>query len=62
VLWNATDTEKMRQRVIGRYLTAPRPFDPKVDAVSSATISSSIIFDSISRGEELLKELHEKGY
>jgi len=62
VLWNDKDTEKMRQRVIGQYLTAPRPYDPKVDAVSSATISSAIIFDSISRGEELLKELHEKGF
>ena len=42
-------------------LTAPRPFDPKVDAVTSATISSAIIFDSIAQGQALLEELRNKG-
>ncbi len=62
VLWNEEDVAKMRERVVGQYLTAPRPFNPKVDAVTSATISSALIFDSIAQGEALLKELRDKGY
>lgn len=62
VLLNEEDVAKMHERVVGQYLTAPRPFDPKVDAVTSATISSALIFDSIAQGEALLKELRDKGY
>lgn len=62
VLWNEEEAAKMRRRVVGQYLTAPRPFDPKVDAVTSATISSAIIFDSIAQGQALLEELRDKGY
>jgi len=62
VLWSDEEAAKMRRRVVGQYLTTPRPFDPKVDAVTSATISSAIIFDSIGQGEELLGELRDKGF
>ena len=43
------------------YVAAPKPFDPQVDAVSSATITSAIIFDSLAQGEALLAELREAG-
>jgi len=59
--WNAQEVEWMRRRVVGQYLAAPRPFDPKVDAVTSATISSAIIFDSLAQGEALIEELRAKG-
>jgi hypothetical protein len=62
VPWSEEEAEMMRQRVVGQYLTAPRPFDPQVDAVTSATISSAIIFDSIAQGKALLRELRDKGY
>ncbi len=58
--WNDQEVEWMRRRVMGQYLTAPRPFDPEVDAVSSATISSAIIFDSLAQGEALIEELRAK--
>jgi peroxiredoxin len=61
VNWNAGDVEKMRRRVVGRYLTVPHAYDPRVDAVTSATITSAIIFDSLEQGEELLQELRERG-
>jgi hypothetical protein len=32
-----------------------------VDAVSSATITSALIFDSFSKGEALMEELRAKG-
>jgi hypothetical protein len=60
--WSAAETESMRRRVVGRHLSNPRPFDPKVDAVTSATISSAIIFDSIDQGQALVEELQTRGY
>lgn len=61
VNWDANEVDSMRKRVVGSYLTAPPVFDPKVDAVTSATMTSAIIFDSLSQGEALLKELQQKG-
>lgn len=59
--WNEADLAKMRERVLGRYIFTPYSFNPEVDAVSSATITSAIIIDAIFRGEDLLQELREKG-
>jgi len=61
VNWSADDIEKMRRRVVGRHLAMPHAFDPQVDAVTSATITSAIIFDSLEQGQALLQELREKG-
>ena len=60
-LWNKADIAKMRARVLGRHISQPYTFDPKVDAVSSATITSAVIIDAIFKGKSLLKELEEKG-
>ncbi|NIQ93536.1 MAG: hypothetical protein GWO11_04795, partial [Desulfuromonadales bacterium] len=59
--WNSKEVEHMRSRVVGRYLSAPWRFDPEVDTVSSATITSAIIFDSLARGEELMEKLRQRG-
>ncbi len=60
-LWGPDDIEKMRNRIIGRRLSESILFQPDVDAISSATITSSIIFNSLSRGGSLLEELKNKG-
>ncbi|MEZ4577292.1 MAG: hypothetical protein R2875_04565 [Desulfobacterales bacterium] len=39
----------MRQRLMGRFIFTPFDFN-RTDAVSSATITSAIIFDSLSDG------------
>jgi hypothetical protein len=52
----------MRGQIVGKYITEPLIFNPEVGAVSKATITSSIIYDSISQGESLLKALKEKGF
>lgn len=59
--WNQQEVATMRKRVVGKYLTAPPPFNPKLDAISSATMTSAIIFDSLAQGEQLLRELQEQG-
>ena len=61
-IWSPKDVAKMRGQVVGKYISKPLIFNPEVDAVSKATITSSIIYDSISQGESLLKALKEKGF
>jgi len=61
VNWDRQEVEKMRKRLLGSVLTTPPVFDPKVDAITSATMTSAIIFDSLGQGEDLLAELQEKG-
>lgn len=39
----------MKERVIGRFITEPLHFDSNVDAISQATMSSELIFDTIRR-------------
>ncbi len=53
--------ENMRKRVVGRYIYLPFDFDPKIDAVTSATITSSIIFKSLEEEQSVFMELKEKG-
>jgi len=56
--WDADDIAKLKQRLLGRHLSQPQPFDPQIDAISSATISSAMIFDSIAEGKKLYEALH----
>lgn len=43
------DVAFLKGRVVGRLLTREIPFDPAVDAVSTATMSTSLVFDTIRR-------------
>ena len=60
--WNEADIAKIQQRFNGRSLTGEVPFQADVDAVSSATISTALIFDSIGQTQAVLRELGRKGY
>ena len=51
----------MWKRVVGRYIQLPFDFDPEIDAVTSATITSSIIFKSLEEEQAVFRELKEKG-
>ena len=60
--WDAKDTEKMRQRLVGRSILQPTDFDPQVDSVSSATMSAALIVDSVNKAKSLYDGLKGKGY
>ncbi len=60
--WNDQNIEKMRQKFVGRYLNRPFEFDPRVDAVSHATITSSMIFKSLNEGIAVYNALKAKHY
>jgi hypothetical protein len=54
--WNEKDTAKFSARLSGRSMADPG-FDPEVDAVSGATLSSSLIYDEIRRTALFLRSL-----
>lgn len=62
VIWNQDDIQKIRKKVIGKYVYESIPFDPEIDAVSTATITSAIIFDSLTKGRHVYNELKQRGY
>lgn len=57
VAWSVEDMKKLKQNLIGRNLKRPQPFNPDVDAITSATISTAMIYDSISQGKRLMEML-----
>lgn len=59
--WNDDDVVKMRKRLLGESISQRLLFNPDVDAISAATITSAIIFDSLSQGAQLLAELEKMG-
>jgi thiol-disulfide isomerase/thioredoxin len=54
-VWDAEDVEKMRDQILGRSILQPMEFNPEVDAVTSATITSAVIFQSLSKGREIFR-------
>jgi hypothetical protein len=53
---------KLRKRLAGESILKPLNFDPRVDAISQATMSSALIFYSVGKTSAYYKELDQKGY
>ena len=56
-LWDGQDEERLRSRLAERSVF-DLPFDPDLDAVTSATMSSALIFDEVRRSTEYIKRLN----
>jgi thiol-disulfide isomerase/thioredoxin len=54
-VWSEEDVKKMRERVLGRSVLQPVSFDSEVDAVTSATITSAVIFQAIAAGKGIFR-------
>jgi len=57
--WSAKDENYLERRIVGRN-PDNLEFDGEVDAVTSATMSSSLIFDEARRAGKLIRELSKK--
>lgn len=55
------DLAFLKGRVVGRLLTQEIVFDPAVDAVSTATMSSSLVFDTLKRLRETYAAMVKSG-
>jgi len=60
VLWDEKDVDRMRQNLLGRSLEAGLVFHPETDAVSQATMSSSIIYNSVNNLKAVYKQLKNR--
>lgn len=60
--WDAKEAEQMKQRLVGRSFLEPVDFDHRVDAISSATMTSALIVDSVNKAKTLYEGLKSKGY
>jgi hypothetical protein len=61
VEFDERDVAFLRGRVVGRPLARDIVFDPTVDAVSTATMSSALVFDTLRRLGETWKAMIEAG-
>ncbi|HEX9974189.1 MAG TPA: redoxin domain-containing protein [bacterium] len=59
--WAEKDVQKFRQRLENHSIAESFEFKPEVDAVTSATITSSLIFDTINKTKHLFNKLKEEG-
>jgi hypothetical protein len=57
VNWSAADVDLMKNKIVGRSLLQHKPFNPKVDAVSMATMSSALIYNSLNKLQATVAEL-----
>jgi peroxiredoxin len=56
------DIEKTRQALVGKNLTMPIQYNPQTDAVTSASMTSALIFKSVKDGSRLFEALKKEGY
>ncbi|MGA1867891.1 MAG: hypothetical protein ACMUJM_05015 [bacterium] len=56
------DISQIKERIVSRNVREMIPFNSEVDAISSATITSGIIYDSINKGGRIYDLLLEKGF
>ena len=59
--WDEKDIHKMRQQIVGKDIFDPFSFDARVDAITSATITSSVVIGTMNQGRSLFEKLKEKG-
>ena len=60
--WTDEDIAKMRNNLVGRNIFEPFEFNPKVDAVTTATMSSSMVYESMDMAKEHFKDFYDYGF
>ncbi len=61
VEWDEDEVAFMKERLIGRSVREGTGLDTRVDALTGATITSILIFDSLRDGKELYSRLEAEG-
>lgn len=59
IKWSAADIAFLRERIVGRSVLGRKTFNHTVDAVSTATMSSALIFNSLNKLPAVFNELKE---
>ena len=56
------DIQKLREGIIGRDLEKMHQFQPEYDSITGATMSVSLVFNSLNKAKGLYKKLQKDGY
>ena len=59
--WDEHDVRAIEQRLLGRSVRESFAFDPQVDAVTSATVTSELIFMGLQKAAGIYAELKRRG-
>jgi hypothetical protein len=57
--WTDEDIAKVKNNLVGRSIFEPFEFNPQVDAVTTATMSSSMVYESMDMAKEHFKDFYE---
>jgi len=60
VVWSKHDADFMRRRLIGLNVLQPFVYDSAMDAVTTATMTSAIIFNSVQRLADVVNEIRSQ--
>jgi len=60
--WTDEDIAKMRNNLVGRTIFEPFEFNHEVDAVTTATMSSSLVYESMDMAREHFKDFYDYGF
>jgi peroxiredoxin len=60
--WTEEDIKKLKSRTVGKSILKPFAFDPSVDSVSGATITTALVFDSLDKAKAIFEKLKKEGY
>jgi len=60
--WTEEDIQKLRNRTVGKSILQSFPFDPSVDSVSGATITSALVFEALDKAKEIYMRLKRERY
>ena len=60
--WNKRDFKKIESRVLGKDILKNLSFNPYIDAVTQATMSSQLIFDGLNEAKIVLKDFKDNGF
>ena len=58
--WTEEDMEKIKKQILGKTIFTDFSFDPRVDAVSTATMSSSLVYEAFNDAKKVFANY--KGY
>jgi len=61
-LFEENDIEKTRKTLVGKNITQPIQYNPNADAVTSASMTSALIFKNIKKGKKIFSTLKKEGY
>jgi peroxiredoxin len=60
--WSEQDVQKIKGLVCGKNIMDTFPFNPKYDAVTTATMTSSVVFESLNRAKKLFGDFKEYAF